>query len=103
MDGQTGSISGLIGTGYPSFRDLNHIVSRQVAIDPTAWRFGCAEGGLSPAAADTHPAERMREMEGVAMGKAAKNTGQSSKKTTVLIVGAGPTGLALACDLRSRG
>jgi len=39
-----------------------------------------------------------------AMREAArKNTYWSANRTNVLIAGAGPTGLALACDLRSRG
>ena len=37
------------------------------------------------------------------MREAAMTTQRSTHRTSVLIVGAGPTGLALACDLRSRG
>ena len=37
------------------------------------------------------------------MGEAVINAGRSAHRTSVLIAGAGPTGLALACDLRGRG
>ena len=37
------------------------------------------------------------------MGEAVINAGRSAHQTSVLIAGAGPTGLALACDLRGRG
>jgi 2-polyprenyl-6-methoxyphenol hydroxylase-like FAD-dependent oxidoreductase len=37
------------------------------------------------------------------MGEAVTNADRSIHRTSVLIAGAGPTGLALACDLRGRG
>jgi 4,5-epoxidase len=39
----------------------------------------------------------------IAMRETVKNSHLSAHRTNVLIAGAGPTGLALACDLRSRG
>src|SRR5882757_7547537 len=59
----------------------------------------CGRCACARATHTSQPAQRGA----VAMSEAVTNAHWSLHRTGVLIVGAGPTGLALACDLRSRG